>query len=458
MASLCILADELKLLICHHLDGDAKSLKNLALTSRATRDCALVVHKQNSLIDLSTGSAKVVHKVMAHLLALASDSAAIPPISTIASTGDPFADTLLKHASNFTSLKLDNIDTLREDKIWINDKVLGQYMSLISKLAPVTMYGAQIWRKRLLEGDIRDLLQLLLRVARHITTLEMSGSLEWMAQTDVRGACPALRTLKLVGIHNYTMERTCGHILRVPTLEVLEFARMDVSIFTLDFVDTAHKLSISSLHFLECYVSPKALEKAICACRTLETFRYTLCWEKPAPALTHYNIARLIKNLASHSTTLKHVTILTSGVLLRNTYRDSDGLAQLEVLRTLAISHDLLHPLHVNADAGRRKPRQLKKLSKVLLSLKPSLQRLELHDCDKTSVTKTLLDVMHQMADVSPLPNLCTIKVVSEPPRHPLPHELQELEDLTRRIGGLGRSQALREAAARTELHLELDP
>ncbi|KAF9700922.1 hypothetical protein EKO04_000105 [Ascochyta lentis] len=447
------LPNELLLEVCRYLSGDPASLSALARVSRKIQPCAFEVLMNNCTIDLSSGDTQIIHNVMAHLFSLAHNVTVPPPNVAIESTGSLLVDDLVKHASKFKTLKLCVADRHGITST-VSGPVLTKYMSAVQVLERATMYGAKSWKSKFTRGKMEDLLRFLLRVTRHIYTLEMESSLYWMGQTEMKGMCPALHTLKLVGITNKSLSRNCCYFVRLPTLRQLEFARMSLTHSTLLFLGT--QLYVTTLRFVDCWVATMTLGKAIRACRTLETFEYSLSAEHcPQLNLTvhQYSLYDLISVLATnHKDTLKHLTILDLDAQVGDLCHEPDALSQFTVLKTLAINHDHLHPRRVDNAHATCSCYRLAYITPatVLLSLPPSLQKLELQVCNKTFITGTLLDVLQNMQTAGALPNLCTVKTVFERTRAPpSDEERQVLRFLRHSLNGRGRSRAMQDAALR---------
>lgn len=458
------LPNELILEICRYLADDAVSLSALARVSTRTYDCAAAILKYNQTIDLSTGKTQVIHNVMAHVFALAHDENAKLPNVAIESTGDPFVDSLIKHVSNFKFLKL-YVNDRDGVTSTVSSSVLKEYMSAVRFLESAETYGAKSWKSKFDRGKMEDLVRFLLRVARHITSFEIGGALYWMAQTSMTGMLSTLRTLKLVGIVNPSLTRSCCQILKLPTLEVLEFARMRVTVQTLQHLKG--EVSVTSLHFVECWVAKGALNKMIKACGELDTFEYTLSAEiwSTLTGFKQYSLAQLISALSVRKETLKHLTILDPDCQARDRCHDASQLSSFAALKVLTINHDYLQPRHfgmvVSIEDFYRHHypfihplHKMKTPTAIFLSLAPSLQRLELQICDKTLVTRTLLEVLKSMENDSEiLHDLRTIKVTFERShRFNLSRDRTELTALYAeypRLNGRGRSAVLRTAAAR---------
>lgn len=319
------------------------------------------------------------------------------------------------------------------------------------------MFGAGSWKLKFIRGYINDLLRFFLRVARHITTLEMEGSLHWMSGTNVPGMFPTLHTLKLVGIVNTSLPRACCYFIRLTTLRTLQLVRMEVTSGTFSHLGIA-ELFIISLQFVDCLATTNDLSKADRACRELETFTYRLSARLWTFTMQQYDIAELIYHLRKHhKSTLKHLTILTMGVQVRDRCHYADDLSQFKVLLSLIINHDHLHPRHFGITPKQCQMRRLqqqylltsldqnpKSVVELLLLLAPSLQRLELHVCEKTQMTRDLLNVMYHMVTNGLLPDLRNIKVIFEHARSFLTRdEKDQLAALTAQLCGLGREQAL---------------
>lgn len=450
------------MMVCENLDGDSACLKAFALTCKTICEWALTIHSVSMMIDLSSGNTQVIWKVVSHLLTQANDTTVQVPQVVIQNTGDAFADRVIKLASNFKTLKLRLINN-HGIQHSILTSLYTQCMSLVSAVEPPTMYGAQSWGLKFTRGRTNDLLRFLLRVTRHLHTLEMEGSLYWIGQTDVNDMCPVLHTLRLVDIVNPSIPRSCCHFIRLPTLRRLELVRMEVTSTTLRHIGTNRH--VVSLHFVDCVVTKSALTKAVRACRQLVTFEYTLnttLWSELPSVEKEYDIAELLYQFSKHHKyTLKHLTILSMQAKVRDRCHYADELSQLSVLKTLAVNHEHLHPryfdthTHPQCEARRNQqkgymyPTNPTQPSELILSLPRSLQRLELHVCREIPLTVTLLNVLHHLVikrQTEPLgwfwpSGLRCIKVTFEQSRL-TQHERNQLATLSAHLGGFNYQQA----------------
>ena len=166
----------------------------------------------------------------------------------------------------------------------------------------------------------------------------------------------------------------------------------------------------TSLRFIDCFVTISILKDVVQACRFLLTFEYSFNGLY-RPRRSRYDISPLLHHLGlHHATTLENLTIRMCSHSLTCHYLED--FAQLKSLRTLSVSYDLLRP----AD--------------LILSLAASLERLELHFCDKTLATLTLLRIMHSMKASGELAKLCTIKATFRNELPWSPFEIRWLQDL----------------------------
>lgn len=184
MASLLSIPDELQLLVCEYLEGDAGSLEILALVCWKTRACALEIHKRHPVINLIPGNGQVIHRVLTDLQLQADDITLIPLNITIVSTGGQSADRVLKFASSFTTIRIRFIH-IHDLAVQVNQHALHWYMLLASRLEPYPMNGTMSLYQRLPYGDTNDLVRLLLTATQHITTLEMEGTLDALNQNSL---------------------------------------------------------------------------------------------------------------------------------------------------------------------------------------------------------------------------------------------------------------------------------
>ncbi|KZM28852.1 uncharacterized protein EKO05_0008558 [Ascochyta rabiei] len=219
--------DELMLEICRDLISDSERLPALTRVSRNIRRRAFEVLMNNCTIDLSSSRNQIIHSVMAHLFALVHDTTVPVPDVAIESTGDPLVDKLVKYASKFKTPKIDAFDRhcIRST---VSGSVLLQYISAVQVLESATMYGAKSWKSKFRRGKMEDLLRFLLRVTRHISTLEMGRSLEWMGQGGIQGMCPMLHALKLDCIIRQSFSHKCCNFIQLLTTKMLEFTRKGV--------------------------------------------------------------------------------------------------------------------------------------------------------------------------------------------------------------------------------------
>jgi hypothetical protein len=259
MAKITDLPPELHQWVCENLD--LESLKALSIAYRSTSKCTQGTFNNNVHVKLCTGKAKGVHKVLAFLLSQA-HSTRWPPNITITSTNDAFTDRIIKFASCIKTLTL-SVPSTGEFPTPITDRQLyRQYELLVPHSEPVNMIEEHPWHLLFSRGWMEDMTCLLLRIVRHVTALELAHSLQWMKDISTQGMCQDLRTLKLVGINSeWWVSGECRHFAQLPLLETLEFASMEV---TMGFVRCfGNNLSVSSLRFTNCYVTPHALAKAI---------------------------------------------------------------------------------------------------------------------------------------------------------------------------------------------------
>jgi hypothetical protein len=420
MATLPDLPSEIIIFICEYLAG-TPSLQALALVCKDTSHCALHVYNKNKVIDLRSGDAQVCNALFARLFSSA-NQAAQPPNCTFRSTGHVLTDKLVQFVSPYKTLKI-RLHDMHGLRAPVTGQQLQQYMSIVAHLEPQTMYGANSWERKFKHGGIGHHLRFLLRMAQHITTLELDGSVLWMNQTDMQGTCAGLQTLKFVGLGNSAFPRNCTYFISLSSLRTLEFASMRISLETIQHIDP--HWSITSLRFVDCHVSEQALTGILVASGPLETFEYSLdgaIWSSGLSRPREYNIAKAIYDLRRHNTTLKHLTLRILRARVRNMCHYVEGLAQLTALKTLSMEQDHIHsiPHHVSARVCNEKyERQRDTLFvgdqkappdpvKLLASLPDSLQRLELHACEP-SIRRVWADVEQEVSTTGQLRNLVTV-------------------------------------------------
>lgn len=245
-----------------------------------------------------------------------------------------------------------------------------------------------------------------------------------MQRTNLSGLCTKIRTLKLCGLAISISPSSCGNFLHVPSLDTLKLLEMDISYKTVQRFGT---LSVTRLHFVNCYASQFALHKAIRACVALKTFTYSLGathWEQGK----EYNVAQLLHALSSrHVDTPQHLIIRTLGARVNNKgCQYLEELVEFRKLQTLSLDYYLLHVDHLyrtNKQYARTYQKQYNfftstnasppEPSDILLALANSLYRLELHNCDKIPVSSLILNLMESKRKER-LPSLRAIKVTSE--------------------------------------------
>lgn len=449
MAGLMDLPAELHAMIIRYLAG-TPSINTFALACKVTSKCVGDFRDSEKAIDLRSGRVALIHRVIAGLASQANNVAIVPPDIAIRSTGNRFADSVLIYASYFRTiqLSLSNRDGVAAP---VSQQLRGVYQSLVAQLDPQLGSSNHVFWN----GGMSQILPFLMRVTQYISTLELRGSLLWMQRADLSGLFTELNTLQLSGLAASVLPSSCEAILRLPSLNRLEFSDMDISYNT---VKELGALSVTRLHFVNCYVDPLALPKAIYACLALKSFVYILRTAQWNTGMD-YSLTQLLHALSScHALTLLHLTIRTLGVRVdHKECQYSEEIMEFKKLQTLSIDYHLLHFDHVNAGQDQCKrtyknnclfftspnPSPLKP-AQVLSGLAESLYRLELHNCKKVPMWYVLHNVLDAKLKER-LRSLRAVKVTYE--RHP-PSET---------IWTRASTQVLRNKAATVpQFHLEL--
>lgn len=438
MANLAKLSDELMLMITANLDS--ASLKALAMTCSSIRECVSDVHSTNMTINVSTGSTAVYHKVFAYLLSAANDASTQLPQCSFDTTGDVTTVRVIQLASSFKVVKL-RLFRSSGASTHVSQQLAQQYASLLTHLEPGNpTNNTNFWATQFRNDGLTYLVHLLLKAVRHLDTLEVANISLWRREPGLSGWCTGLRTLRLNGILEDVLFEGWDDIFNLPSLTTLEFVSMSVTSGTLQYFrrGSSEGLPVTCLRFIDCFVAIAILRDAVQACRSLLTFEYSLN-DLYRPRQGRYDISPLLHHLGLyHGTSLKNLTIRMSSHAL--TCHHLEDFAQLQSLRTLSVSFDLLRP----AD--------------LILSLAASLERLELHFCDKTLATLTLLRIMHSMKASGELAKLCTIKATFRNELPWSPFEIRWLQDLE--LDGQTRTRALQTLAGTfpddRKLYLEL--
>ena len=227
MANLAELSDELVLMICANLDS--ADLKALAMTCSSIQKCASNIHSTNMTINVTTSGIAVYHKVFAHLLSAANDASTELPQCSFDTTGDVTTDRVIQLASSFKVVKL-RLFRSTGASTHVSQQLAQQYASLLTRLEPGNpTINTNFWAIRFRNDEIEYLVHLLLKVARHLDTLEVAGISIWMREPGLSGWCAGLRTLRLNGILEDILYEGWDDIFNLPSLTTLEFVSMSIT-------------------------------------------------------------------------------------------------------------------------------------------------------------------------------------------------------------------------------------
>jgi hypothetical protein len=408
------LPHELQLNVFKHLIDDHSALQTFAHASPHLHSCALEVLNASRILDLSAGYTDYIEDVLENLHQLADNSTTADLKADPKGYWDTISDNVVLQASRYETLKVcfeDREGATRRSPI--SRRNMFKFESVMSRLSNKSRYNTDTWRHRFSTRLADASLRLLLHTMRHITTLELGGSLN-VLPWDLSGSdmLEMLRHLKLYAITNSKLSKLCCCLISERNLITLEFSDMSITPKFLQHFSFSNQLSITSLRLTECWGSVTAITRMIKACANLETFEYALGTSHWTTELTHFSyhhLFQLLRQLPPRA--LKHLTIHSSGVVLKDYQCNHVGsLVRFLVLESLTLDWKLVAPHQLMCRAQYAESLELDAFD-ILSSLAPSLQALTLHECEEVSVMATLSQLAESMEQNNILPNLRSVDV-----------------------------------------------
>lgn len=387
------LPHELQLLIFAYLVNDYSSLCALVLTSRCLVDCARELLRVCRTLDLSSGFTDDIEPVLEHLFALATDTTAPVPQVAFTRARSTLGDRLISHASRYKTLKINfhgRNSQPRHGTQPVSSENMINFELMMRLVADNDHYDISTWRRNIQARVAETSLRLLFHTARHLTRLEVEGSTSNILPWSMQGILEMLCTLKFINIENNKLPKALCRLVSRSSLLTLEFSNM--SITSKFFEHFVYTLSITSLRFEDCWVATSALTRAIKACRDLKTFEYTLSisrFDAQPYGTRKYHVGKLLGDLRLHARTLKCLRVVKPGVPSLSSGADCNHLGSLVgfgVLRTLTVNEKFLAPHQPVCSIGQHGLSSNASSIAVLYKLPQSLQKLNLHQCDATTI------------------------------------------------------------------------
>ncbi|KAJ4313286.1 hypothetical protein N0V94_007012 [Neodidymelliopsis sp. IMI 364377] len=408
------LPHELQLNVFKYLIDDHSALQTLAHASQHLHSCALEVLNASRILDLSAGYTDYIEDVLENLHQLANNSTTVDLEVDPQGYWDTISDNVVLQASRYETLKVcfdDREGATRRSPISRSN--MFKFESVMSRLSNKSRYNTDTWRHRFSTRLADASLRLLLHTMRHITTLELGGSLS-VLPWDLSGSnmLEMLRHLKLYAITNSRLSKLCCCLISERNLMTLEFSDMSITPKFLQHFSFSNQLSITSLRLTECWGSVAAITRMIKACANLETFEYSLGashWTTELNHFSYHHLYLLLRELPTRA--LKHLTIHNSGVILENFQCNHVGsLVRFLVLESLTLDWRLVAPHQLMCRAEYGASLELDAFD-ILSSLAPSLQALTLRECEEASVIATLSQLVESIEQNNILPNLRSVRV-----------------------------------------------
>jgi len=400
------LPTEILVEIARHNYTDTATTRNVCLVAKRLTPIFQTVLLEH--IETKTEKNNTLCRIIEHILSLALADPSPDPIET----------KIVRQASSIRSLKICR---------WTNSATLHWSTPLSHVGAPMVHYGRiikaagtfnsvqqQAWRDGLVIGKDSAILRLLLCFLSRLDTLELQGSVISLPRAayfrQLRGgALQSLRKLRLCRLQeNHNLTATCYHIMALPTLREVEFVSLSMETKALSRLPRG-QLQITTLRFIQCYISLRAIQKLIAVCPHLAAFTYTLgrrVW--PTSPSRDANAGELQQHLLTRAATLQKISFLNMQVARMDRIHVFGSLAAFTSLEYLRVNQLYLMPTDTTRSWITPHPQQ-HDAAHYLLTLPPSLRVLELYHCMPSDTIAALQRLVSRGR--MHFPNLCVVKV-----------------------------------------------
>ena len=372
------LPTEILVEIARHNYTDTATTRNVCLVAKRLTPIFQTVLLEH--IETKTENNNTLCRIIERILSLALADPSADPIET----------KIVRQASSIRSLKIGR---------WTNSATLQWSTPLSHVGGPMVHYGRMIsaagtfnsfqqqsWRGGLVSGKDSAILRLLLCFLSRLDTLELQRSVISLPRAayfrQLRGgALLSLRKLRLCRLQtNHNLTATCYHIMALPTLRDVEFVSLSMETKALSRLPRGH-LHVTTLRFLKCYISMRAIQKLVAVCPNLADFTYTLgrrVW--PMGPSKESNADELQQHLLTRAATLQEISFLNMELAGQYRIHALGSLSAFVNLKRLCVNQLYLMPTDVVRSWIHPRPPQ-NDAAHYLLTLPPSLRVLELYHC-----------------------------------------------------------------------------